>query len=83
MSFRVLVMLVVLWLTSLFAVGTVARTQLYGLEPLPEPVVMSGSEIGFRVEGWNGHEPVGRVVIRVNGEWVAPQFGGGLVRPVR
>ena len=85
MSFRALVVLVVLWLTSLFAVGTLARAQLYGFEPLPEPIVLSGSDIAYRVEGWLGHEPAGRLVIRVNGQWVVPQPTPGTLvpRPVR
>lgn len=39
--------------------------------PLPTPRVMSGADVGFRIEGTNGSgTPVGTWVIRVNGEWL-------------
>ncbi len=34
------------------------------------PKVMTGSDVGFRVEGLRGNTPVGRIVVKVNGEWV-------------
>jgi hypothetical protein len=45
--------------------------------PLPEPVVLSGADVGFRVEGMIFDVPVGRLVVRLNGQWVEPQFGSG------
>jgi len=85
MTFRATVILVVMWLTSLFAVGTLARGQAYQFSPLPEPIVVSGSDIAFRVEGWLGHDPAGRLVIRMNGQWVEPQTvpRSMVPRPVR
>ena len=44
-------------------------------------IVVSGSDIGFRIVGRRGATPVGRLVIRQNGEWIeveAPQ----VVRPL-
>jgi hypothetical protein len=44
-------------------------------------VVVSGSDVGFRIVGRRGNTPIGRLVIRQNGEWVeveAPQ----VVRPL-
>jgi hypothetical protein len=38
--------------------------------PLPLPVVLSGSDLGFRVEGQRGTSVVGRFVVRVNGAWI-------------
>jgi len=36
-----------------------------------EPKIVSGPDVGFRVEGVGRKgEPVGRLVLRVNGEWV-------------
>jgi hypothetical protein len=32
-------------------------------------VVLSGADIGFRLEGRRGSAVVGRLVVRVNGEW--------------
>ncbi len=36
------------------------------------PVVISGDEIGFRVEGHKGGVPVGRFVVKVDGKCVEP-----------
>ena len=69
-----------LWILSLIAVGALATTVDAQLRQPPIPVtprVMSGADLGFRVEGldWAG-KPVGHIVIRVNGEWV--EVGGVL-----
>jgi len=39
-------------------------------------VVLSGADIGFRMERTVGDKVVGRLVVRVNGEWreVAPNY---------
>ena len=34
------------------------------------PLVLSGSDIGFRMVGRQGDKIVGQIVVRVNGEWV-------------
>jgi hypothetical protein len=44
--------------------------------PGPEsqsPTVISGNDIGFRVERWEGDTPVGRWVVRKDGKWVEPR----------
>jgi hypothetical protein len=33
-------------------------------------VVVSGSDVGFRIVGRRGNTPIGRLVIRQDGEWV-------------
>jgi hypothetical protein len=58
----------------LIGLGTWAFAQTW--TPLPEPVVFSGPDIGFRVEGRTGDMPTGKIVIRVNGKWVEVQIGG-------
>jgi hypothetical protein len=72
--------MVVLWLVSLVVAGIVASgmtalAQGRGTPffvPLPEPIILSGADVGFRIEGKNGDGvPVGSVVVRVNGEWIA------------
>ena len=73
MSLRARCILVVMWLMSLFAVGTLARGQAYQFNPLPEPIVVSGNDVAYRVEGWLGNAPAGRLVIRMDGRWVEPQ----------
>jgi hypothetical protein len=39
------------------------------------PTVISGNDIGFRVEGLRDRTtPVGRFVIRINDQWVEPEL---------
>ncbi len=73
MSFHARIALVVVWLSSLLAVGTLASGQFLGFQPLPEPFIVSGDDIGFRVEGSLGDTPAGTLVIRRNGVWIEPQ----------
>ena len=73
MSFRTRIALVVVWLSSLLAVGTLASGQVFGFRPLTEPFIVTGDDIGFRVEGAYGGAPAGTLVIRRNGVWMEPQ----------
>ena len=45
-------------------------------------MIMSGEDIGFRVEGWRGSVPSGRLVIRVDEQWVEVRESM-MHRPVR
>jgi len=45
------------------------------------PTVLSGPDVGFRIEGMRGATPIGTVVVRVNGQWVPVDFGSG-TRPL-
>ena len=38
-----------------------------------DPSVLTGSDIGFRIEYFDGKKPVGTFVVRVNGQWVEPK----------
>jgi hypothetical protein len=38
---------------------------------LAQPVVLAGPDVGFRVLRMNGQIPVGQIVVRINGAWVA------------
>jgi hypothetical protein len=73
-------LIVVLWIGSLIAVGTAAYAQASRMTPLPSPVVLTGNDIGFRVEGQIRDTPAGSLVIRVNGQWVAPLAPTGPAR---
>ena len=42
--------------------------------PVPSPVVLSGPDIGFRMVGRKGEKPVGRLVVRIDGEWREVEF---------
>ena len=72
MAIRSWLILVVVWLISLVAVGK-AQAPCWGL---PEPKVLFGDDVGFRVEGMRGEVPTGVIVIKVNGNWVEVQVGG-------
>ena len=71
MSKRTRFVLVVLWALSLVAVANLARAQVGRSDPLllEQAVVYSGNDIGFRVYKPLGQEPIGRVVVRMNGRW--------------
>lgn len=45
------------------------------------PIVLSGADIGFRMQGRQGATPVGQLVVRINGEWKPVVFASG-VSPV-
>jgi hypothetical protein len=61
--------LVALILSAATAWAT-SQSQLVAVNPVT-PKVLTGEDLGFRVEGLRGGStPVGTVVVRVNGEWV-------------
>jgi hypothetical protein len=75
MSLRSRIVFVVLWLASLVAVGVWAQA------PQPEPKVISGTNIGYRLEGTDRTgKPIGTIVVRMNGKWVEAGFAPGLSR---
>jgi hypothetical protein len=73
-----LVILVVsLFAAGLFAAGQQQKPPTFALPqmtvvPLTAPVILSGSDVGFRVESYSGKIPVGRVVVFIDGKWVEP-----------
>jgi hypothetical protein len=72
-SVRARVVLGFLWLVSLVAVGAWAQIQ-------PQQPVISGGDLGFRVERQDRGGPVGRLVVRVDGKWVEAGFAVGAVK---
>ena len=62
--------LVALWVASLVTVGTLAHAQNRRTVPVPSPFVLTGADIGFRVEGHVGDAATGRLVVRENGQWI-------------
>jgi hypothetical protein len=67
MSFRILATLVVLWSLSLVVAVTIAMAQAV---PPMAPIIVSGNDVGFRIEGQRGLMPVGKIVVRIEGQWV-------------
>jgi len=39
--------------------------------------ILSGADVGFRIERWDGETPVGRWVVRSKGEWIEPRTSMG------
>lgn len=73
--------LAVAGLVSLLALaGAGLMAQSRAVVPVPEPVIVSGADIGFRIEGHDGTTPVGTLVVRVDGRWVAPRSQHGPVK---
>lgn len=76
--------LALVWMLSLLVVGAVSSSvhaqrppgQPPGLRPglLTEaPTVISGNDVGFRIERTQDGIPIGRIVVRVDGRWVDTQ----------
>ena len=56
-------------LVAMFATGRWVGAQAPGGASQP-PTVISGNDIGFRIEGRKGTMPIGVLVVRMNGQWV-------------
>jgi len=79
MALRGRILLVILWIASVILVGAYASAQSRPVRPDVAPVI-SGADIGFRPEGWQGKARTGTFVVRINGEWVEA-IPGAAVRP--
>ena len=66
---------IMLWVASLIVLGVVGSAFIAAqTRGVPEPRVLSGNDIGFRLEGTNPKgEPIGTLVVRINGQWVEPR----------
>jgi hypothetical protein len=68
--------LAILWALSLVVVGVMSSSAqpprgLPGVNRVTEsPAVVSGNDVGFRLERTQNGIAVGRIVIRVDGRWV-------------
>lgn len=64
--------LVLFWLASLVAVAALTTALTLGQARRDVPRVVSGADVGFRMEGTDASGNVtGMFVVRLNGEWVA------------
>lgn len=70
MSLRARILVAVAWLISLWTVAVIAQTpRVTTPEGFPEKV-FSGSDFGFRLDGYEGNVPVGKFVVRVKNRWI-------------
>lgn len=77
MRVRTMLSVAVLWVFSLLAVVSVVKAQVFEqARPLPEPRIVSGPDVGFRIEADQNGTPVGRLVVRLNGKWIDVRVGG-------
>jgi hypothetical protein len=79
MTLRSRIVVAVLWIFSLALAGSLASAQQVRLGQFPSqgrpagsepPQVISGNDIGFRPEGWQGKARTGTWVVRIDGQWV-------------
>lgn len=74
-AFRLLVVVCILAIALVAARSSAQVPIPRAVVPVPTPTVISGDDIGFRVEGLRGKTtPVGKLVIRLNGQWVEPEL---------
>jgi hypothetical protein len=66
-------------LGTLLMAGVLVHAQ--AVRPQP-PTVISGPDLGFRVDSRKGNVPVGVLVVRINGQWVEVESGVGVKRLV-
>jgi hypothetical protein len=70
----------VLALLTLGAAGGWASAQSIAPRAVNPPRILMGEDVGFRIEAQRGNTVVGRVVVRLNGEWVETESAGGSFR---
>ena len=75
MHFRSFVVAFVILGTFIAVAWAGAGAQVVAVNPVT-PTVMTGGDVGFRVEGLRGSTPVGTLVVKVNGQWVAAEIAG-------
>ncbi len=63
------VILTVAWAISLMVVAALARVQTPA-QRAPFGTVLSGGDIGFRLERMGPNSAIGEFVVRINGEWI-------------
>jgi len=69
MTIKTRAVVALLWIVSLVMAGAIAAAQ----TRREAAAVISGSDLGFRPEGWNGKARTGTWLVRINGEWVEAQ----------
>jgi len=68
---------IALWIASLIIVAAIAQAQTPAQRGTT-PTIISGNDLGFRVERQRDNKVTGTVVVRINGEWVVAESAPGL-----
>ena len=74
---RTRIALILVWALSLIIVGVFAHAQAPAQRDTT-PNFISGNDIGFQVEGRRGDHVAGRLMVRINGQWLATEPVGAL-----
>jgi len=65
------------WIAAALVAAT--TTLVFAQTRSPQPQVLSGADLGFRVEGTDFRgRPTGTFVVRIDGNWVAVGTSGGV-----
>jgi hypothetical protein len=82
MSLRMRIGLAVLWVVSVTAVGLYGQGRESAVQV--NPTIVSGGDIGFRIDRRDANAVTGRLMVRVNGQWVETReaAAGGGIRPL-
>ena len=68
-----------MWVVSLIVVAVAASTLAWA-QTTGEGRVISGNDLGFRVDTERGGVPTGRLVVRINGGWVEAKESVGAAK---
>jgi hypothetical protein len=79
MRYTIRLMVIPFILGALLVAGVWLRAQT--IQP-QTPTVISGPDLGFRIDSRKGSTPVGVLVVRINGQWVEVESGVGVKRLV-
>jgi len=76
MSLRRRAVWIALWIVSLIATAGLVQAQTRSPDPmlLMQPMIVSGEDVGFRIQGYGLTAAIGRLVVRVNGRWQQTQL---------
>jgi len=69
MTLQARITMALLWIVSMVVAGSLATAQTTPARRDPGPII-SGADLGFKPEGWQGKARTGTWMVRINGEWV-------------
>jgi hypothetical protein len=81
--------LAIMWVVSLVVTGVLSASGQPDFRtrqlPMPDtmitqlPTIISGAELGFRIERMENNTPIGRLVVRIDGRWVDTRTASSIV----